>query len=86
MHLLIYLQEQTERPVMSYRKPVDWEKVALDLWRLLDDIDTLDDACKDNDASFRKHVYAVQQKRHYLIEGSEWEARIAQYEPHSDQT
>ena len=36
------------------------------LWQLLDDIDTLDDACKDDDARFRRRVYSIQQKRHAL--------------------
>lgn len=34
-----------------------------ELWKLLDDIDTLDDACKDNDVEFRKKCYQIQQKR-----------------------
>ena len=33
------------------------------LWMLLDDIDTLDDGAKDNDALFRKACYKIQQKR-----------------------
>lgn len=33
------------------------------LWQLLDDVDTLDDACRDNDAVFRERVRAVQKKR-----------------------
>ncbi|WP_299663907.1 hypothetical protein [uncultured Ruegeria sp.] len=33
------------------------------LWDLLDDIDTLDDACKDNDAEFRNRVRQVQRRR-----------------------
>lgn len=33
------------------------------LWMLLDDIDTLDDAAKNNDAIFRKQCYEIQQKR-----------------------
>ena len=33
------------------------------LWQLLDDIDTLDDACRDDDAAFRERVRAVQKKR-----------------------
>lgn len=59
----------------------DWEKIALELWKLLDDIDTLDDACKDNDASFRKHAYDFQQKRHAILSASEWELRWEQYYP-----
>ena len=33
------------------------------LWNLLDDIDTLDDQCKGDDASFRKRAYEIQRKR-----------------------
>lgn len=33
------------------------------LWRLLDDVDTLDDACREDDAAFRKRAYATQRKR-----------------------
>lgn len=33
------------------------------LWQLLDDIDTIDDAAKDNDKRFRDMVRAVQQRR-----------------------
>ncbi len=43
--------------------PDDWEKIARFLWGLLDDIDTLDDACKDGDAAFRAHVRARQKER-----------------------
>ncbi len=57
----------------------DWEKSALDLWKLLDDIDTLDDAAKDNDRAFRDAVRRVQRKRFDLIDGSEWELRMQQY-------
>lgn len=45
-----------------------WEDIAKTLWQLLDDIDTLDDACKSNDEAFRKLTYKTQQKRHkYLV-------------------
>lgn len=36
------------------------------LWTLLDDIDTLDDSCRENDALFRERVRAVQKKRHLI--------------------
>lgn len=42
--------------------------IAEGLWKLLDDIDTLDDACRSNDESFRNLTRDVQRKRHgYLI-------------------
>lgn len=39
------------------------------LWDLLDNIDTLDDSCKGDDALFRKSAYAQQQRR-YMIGAS----------------
>lgn len=33
------------------------------LWQLLDDIDTLDDSCRENDAVFRERVRHAQKKR-----------------------
>lgn len=38
-------------------------RAASSLWKLLDDIDTLDDSCRDDDAMFRKKVREVQQRR-----------------------
>ncbi len=40
------------------------------LWNLLDNIDTLDDACKNDDALFRKAV-REQQKRRWNISTSD---------------
>jgi hypothetical protein len=34
------------------------------LWKMLDDISTLDDACGDDDAAFRKRAYAIAERRH----------------------
>jgi hypothetical protein len=59
----------------------DWEAVALDLWKLLDDIDTLDDAAKVDDRLFRDAVRNVQRKRFEVLDGSEWEARWMQRNP-----
>lgn len=39
------------------------ERVALFLWDRLDDIDTLDDACKGDDTAFRKEAYRLQRRR-----------------------
>lgn len=46
------------------------------LWMLLDDIDTLDDAARENDAAFRKNCYEIQQKR-WLIADSFSKAVLA---------
>lgn len=45
------------------RQGGDVSNMVKDLWQLLDDIDTLDDACKDNDKLFRDKCYKIQQKR-----------------------
>lgn len=38
-------------------------RIAEFLWQLLDNIDTLDDSCKDNDHAFRVQARAQQQRR-----------------------
>jgi hypothetical protein len=48
------------------------ERVAM-LWALLDDIDTLDDACRADDAAFRDLVRVVQRKRFLVMPGEEFE-------------
>jgi hypothetical protein len=47
-----------------------WEAIARFLWDLLDDIDTLDDACKDDDVLFRKSARDVH-KRRYEVSDSD---------------
>jgi hypothetical protein len=47
------------------------------LWALLDDIDTLDDACRDDDRAFRFHVRRIQKKRFDIMTGKEWDAASA---------
>jgi hypothetical protein len=42
---------------------VDWESSARFLWDLLDNIDTLDDACKGDDLAFRNRVRRNQRRR-----------------------
>jgi len=46
---------------------------ARKLWALLDDIDTLDDACREDDAAFRKRCYAIQRKRFGIMSGDEYD-------------
>ncbi len=41
--------------------------MVTDLWCLLDDIDTLDDACKSNNEAFRHLVRDVQKRRHEIL-------------------
>ena len=40
-----------------------FKNAAAALWDLLDDIDTLDDSCRDDDAAFRARVRVIQEKR-----------------------
>ena len=44
-----------------------FREIAVELWTLLDHIDTLDDACREDDARFRKRAYEFQQRRHALL-------------------
>ena len=50
---------------------------ASKLWTLLDDIDTLDDACRGEDDLFRTLTRAAQQKRHAIMTGEKWDAADA---------
>lgn len=43
------------------------------LWALLDDIDTLDDACRGDDTSFREQVRVLQRKRFDIMSGEDWD-------------
>jgi hypothetical protein len=47
------------------------DKQIYRLWKLLDDIDTLDDAVKDNDKAFREHARTIQQKRREIVPESQ---------------
>ena len=56
----VYGLEQ-ERAVRS--ECAAWEAAATFLWERLDDIDTLDDSCRDNHIKFRERVRATQKRR-----------------------
>lgn len=61
------LGEHYGMPVDGIRRAVNAHHEAAEaLWQMLDDIDTLDDACRDDDAAFRRLVRGVQQKRRDL--------------------
>lgn len=62
--------EQLRAERDRYRE--DAEK-AYKLWRLLDDIDTLDDSAKGNDSAFRTKCYEIQRRRFEIMTGEEWE-------------
>jgi hypothetical protein len=50
------------------RPDFDWRTATLTLWRLLDDIDTCDDAARENDAAFRSMVRKYAQQRNLVLE------------------
>lgn len=64
---LAVLQTAHESEVMTQANVVK-------LWALLDDIDTLDDACRGDNNLFRKLARDVQQKRFAIMSGEEWDA------------
>jgi hypothetical protein len=41
--------------------------MVTDLWCLLDDIDTLDDACRSNDEAFRSLTRDIQKRRNLVL-------------------
>lgn len=49
------------------------------LWKLLDDIDTLDDAVKSNDKAFREHARTIQQKRREIVPEHEVDSLYSQF-------
>lgn len=51
-----------------------WRAKAAQLWKLLDSIDTLDDACREHDAAFRKGAYGIQRRRFEFMSGEEVDA------------
>jgi len=42
---------------------INWKRISYELWRLLDDISTQDDACRENDKIFRERVRKITEKR-----------------------
>lgn len=52
-----------ERETARNLECIEWEERASFLWKLLDDIDTLDDECRNNHMRFRARVRAAQQRR-----------------------
>lgn len=68
------MSDQTQHMtfVERYRMQPDIAEKLVKLWALLDDIDTLDDAAKGDDVCFRRAAYRVQQKRHQILHGDDW--------------
>lgn len=57
--------------ILYYRSQSQLENTTKqrdELWMLLDDIDTLDDICRDDDKRFRLSVGDVQRKRHSVVD------------------
>jgi hypothetical protein len=54
----------------------NYKDAARQLWMLLDDIDTLDDACRADDAAFRKHTRDVQRKRFAILSGEQMDVLL----------
>jgi hypothetical protein len=55
------------------------ETKSVKLWALLDDIDTLDDACGGEDDLFRTLTRNLQRKRFDIMSGEEWDAAQPQH-------
>lgn len=55
----------------------DYKEAARKLWMLLDDIDTLDDACRADDAAFRKHTRDTQRKRFNILSGEQMDVLLS---------
>ena len=75
--------EDTERELAKHRAELGApdENRAAALWKLLDDIDTLDDAAKSNDAEFRRRCYDIQRKRFAIMSGEQYD--ILRSQPHN---
>lgn len=54
------------RPPSLDRPPAEPIGAAEQLWQLLDDIDTTDDACRDNDGAFRQLARDLIKRRHRI--------------------
>jgi hypothetical protein len=50
------------------------KRTAVALWKLLDDIDTLDDACRHDDEMFRAAAYRRQRQRFEHLSGEDFDA------------
>ena len=54
-------------PIENVDKADELRNIAINLWQMLDDIDTLDDSCRDNDKAFRDATRKRQQLRHKFM-------------------
>lgn len=56
-----YVQQKIQ--VIKEGKNMTWEQIAVALYDILEDIDTLDDVCKENKKAFRNLVMQIQAKK-----------------------
>jgi hypothetical protein len=76
--------------VVLYSRSVEKDRAALiqqrdSLWMLLDNIDTLDDICRDDDARFRSAVRKIQQCRHDILDGNQVSDEVSKWFDHSNE-
>lgn len=61
-------QTAVETAIRLIRSGQQRTKAAERLWQLLDNIDTLDDSCRDNDVAFRREARKQQKQRFEIAE------------------
>jgi len=59
--------DEVESNLLSLLEGKTWEQIALALYQSLDDIDTVDDMCKENIEAFRNMVMKLQAKKNQLL-------------------
>jgi hypothetical protein len=55
-----------------------WRDVAEKLWHLLEEISAMDDACKSDDAAFRREAYRLAERRLLHLPSSDDYELVAQ--------
>jgi len=58
-----------------------WRERAEKLWQLLDNIDTLDDSCKDSDAAYRNHSRKYLRARFEILTSDGYDLYLPGDEP-----
>jgi len=72
---------ENEQLAMWLQEREQFESAAASLWHLLDNIDTLDDACKDSDLDFRNAVRKQQQARGGIANSYDGHTLVWAWEP-----
>lgn len=60
---------------------IDFKSYSDQLWQLLDNIDTLDDSCKSDDAAFRRSVRKLQKLRFDFADSDGYELTWKKVKP-----